>query len=406
MLTAQQMVALSDAELEKLLLHGGLAELHADPAFGVNNMEVKSFIKSAVREIWLAACKVNSPIKLSTLSTALQSYQNISKPVFCDKGFRERLSSIFMAKGITDVVGEASAGKTQFCLQLLLDAITPIECNGLGKGAIYLHTEGEFPHKRWEQLKNFRQALLPKNTVLREDLLVIRRISSVEEMDDTLDLLRPLSRAKSASILIIDSIAAVVRGLSNERKQSVLYRWACSLQETSDDVGIPIFTTNQVADFIDDSTSATSASYVHPKSSLGLLKRHSSFTASGGRLVVPALGLRWTELVNARIALTRTFQHYDGPVQLSKTTNNTFFSYGDDHDPNTPASAADFEPSTKKRKLAEDESSQSSSNQKVTPQSWIDATVVIRKAKVLFSPVSEPCEISYFIDAAGLHSIS
>lgn len=406
MLTAQQMVVLSDAELEKLLLVGGLAQLYHNPTYGMNTTDYNIFLKNAVRELWLAACKVSTPIQLSSLASILNSYNSIPNLRFCDKLLNEKLAPCFLSKGITEIAGEASCGKSQFCFQLMLDTITPSEHGGLGKGALYLHTEGEFPIKRWEQLKHFRLASLPKGTVLCEDQLVIRRISSVDEMESTMEMIRPLARAKQAGVVIIDSIASVVRELPIEKKTSVLYRWACLLQETSDDVGIPIITTNQVVDFIEDS--GVGSNYVHPKSSLGLGKRHSSFMATG-RLVLPALGLRWSEMVTARIALTRTSQHYDGPVTLAKAPNSeltTFSSLSTQDETFSTTEIDDLAPAPKRRKLADPGPSQSpNATPSVTPQSWADATVVIRKIQVLFSPASGDLELPFFIDAEGVHGI-
>lgn len=318
MLTAQQIVVLSDAELEKLLEVGNIAHLFQLPQYGVNTMDYKTFIRSATRELWLVACKVSSPIsELSTLESAFHSYSALDSLKFGDKVLDEQIVKCLPAKGIVDVAGEASSGKTQFCLHLLLNTITPISHGGLGRGAFYVHTEGEFPRKRWEQLVQFRLAAMSGEDRLLEDQLVIHRVSTVEEMDDLLDRVRPVLRVKSCALLIIDSIAALVRDLSPDARQSVLYRWVSHLQETSDDIGIPIITTNQVVDLIDDSHSGASANFLHPKSSYGVAKRHSSFMATGRR-VLPALGLRWSELVNSRIVLTRTSQRYDGPVQLAK----------------------------------------------------------------------------------------
>lgn len=368
-------------------------------------MDYNLFVRSAVRELWLAACKVSTPIQLSTLASIAQSQALSPKLRFFDKLLGEKLSSCILSRGITEIVGEASCGKTQFCLQLLLDSITPTEHGGLGRGALYLHTEGEFPHKRWEQLKKFRLVALPKDASLLEDQLIIRRISSVEEMDQVLELVRPLTRAKNAQLVIVDSIASLVREVPVEKKPSVLYRWACFLQEASNDVGMPIITTNQVVDFIEENVS--SVNYVHPKSSYGMGKRNSSFNATG-RVVLPALGLRWSEMVNCRIALTRTSQRYDGPVTLSKAPDaerTTFADHLADKEianDSATSSIDEFAPSAKRRKLSEEYGSEPVI---VTPQSWADATVIIRKAQVLFSPTVGDFELSFFIDAEGLHGL-
>lgn len=389
MLTAQQIVVLSDAELEKLLEVGNIVQLFQIPQYGVNTMDYKTFIRSATRELWMVACKVSSPIsELSTLETAFLNYTSLPRLKFGDKILDENLGKCFSAKGIIDVAGEASCGKTQFCLHLLLNTITPTSHGGLGKGAFYVHTEGEFPRKRWEQLKQFRLAAMSSENGLLEDQLVIHRVSTVEEMDALFDRIRPALRVKSCALLIIDSVAALVRDLSSEARQSVLYRWVSHLQETSDDIGIPILTTNQVVDFIDDSNTGLSSAFMNPKSSYGVAKRHSSFMASGRR-VLPALGLRWSELVNARIVLTRTSQRYDGPVQLANMPSV--------HSSTEPVSETfeDFLPSAKRKKTTVS-----------TNSHWEDANVIIRHMQVIFSSTVPELHADYFIDGAGIHGIS
>lgn len=50
------------------------------------------------------------------------------------------------------IAGESSAGKTQLCLQLLLQAQLPQEYGGLDSAALYVSTEGEPPMKRLQEL--------------------------------------------------------------------------------------------------------------------------------------------------------------------------------------------------------------------------------------------------------------
>ncbi|XP_007473567.1 DNA repair protein XRCC3 isoform X5 [Monodelphis domestica] len=54
--------------------------------------------------------------------------------------------------GITELVGQSSAGKTQIGLQLSLCVQYPYEYGGLESGAIYICTEDVFPDKRLQQL--------------------------------------------------------------------------------------------------------------------------------------------------------------------------------------------------------------------------------------------------------------
>ncbi|CAJ0650121.1 11830_t:CDS:2, partial [Entrophospora sp. SA101] len=56
-------------------------------------------------------------------------------------------------KGITEIVGESSVGKTQLCLQLCLTVQLPIEFGGFAGGAVYVSTESRgFPLERFNQI--------------------------------------------------------------------------------------------------------------------------------------------------------------------------------------------------------------------------------------------------------------
>lgn len=55
-------------------------------------------------------------------------------------------------RGITEISGESSSGKTQICLQLCLTVQLAEECGGLAKGAVFISTEEAFPAKRLHQI--------------------------------------------------------------------------------------------------------------------------------------------------------------------------------------------------------------------------------------------------------------
>jgi RecA/RadA recombinase len=115
---------------------------------------------------------------------------------------------------ITEICGEAGAGKTQLLLMLALTAQLSLEHGGLGGGVLYLCTEGLIPLSRLKDLLVERPQLMK---ALGEDalshILLEERISDAESLWACVhDRLPLLLAAGFIKLVIIDSITAVFRG--------------------------------------------------------------------------------------------------------------------------------------------------------------------------------------------------
>jgi RecA/RadA recombinase len=66
----------------------------------------------------------------------------------------DRVTGGLQRRSITELVGEAGSGKTQFSLQLALQCVLPLEAGGLGASCAYISTPGEggFPIRRLQQM--------------------------------------------------------------------------------------------------------------------------------------------------------------------------------------------------------------------------------------------------------------
>lgn len=89
-------------------------------------------------------------------TTAFELWQNrasdsIVLPSGCDSIDR-LLHGGFRSGVVTEICGEASAGKTQLCLQLLLQCCLPRSFGGLQGTACYICTEGVGAVKRLHEL--------------------------------------------------------------------------------------------------------------------------------------------------------------------------------------------------------------------------------------------------------------
>ena len=179
--------------------------------------------------------------------------------------------------GLTEVVGESSAGKTQFCLQCALATASK------GEKVVYIVTEGSFPQARLDQMVQARQ---------REDLLDLVLVQQVKDVHHLLTVLgsQLCSVVCEVGLVIVDSVAALVRydgeyttGLA---RGGVVHQLGQAVLEVAITHKVAVLAVNQVTSFIEEGS------------------RVNCFT--WGRSVVASLGLAWTQYPHTRLWLTKT----------------------------------------------------------------------------------------------------
>lgn len=246
-------------------------------------------------------------------------------------------------QGLSEICGEAGAGKTQLCLQLLLTVQKPVVDGGLDSGAIYLCCEGLFPAPRLSEMasncgSNQHDS---ENASTCRDLpssltrVLVEQIEDAEHLWDVLTVTVPLElRRGRVKLVIIDSIAAVCRGeFSNSvtgltDRADVLISLAAYMKRLSERYGCAFVLVNQVsAVFHTGTKSATSmaesfapngqepspstSTVVQNSSSLArpsvssVLESINNVSSIPLPKVCPALGITWTSCINTRILLTR-----------------------------------------------------------------------------------------------------
>ncbi|KAG3149489.1 hypothetical protein PC128_g23401 [Phytophthora cactorum] len=239
--------------------------------------------------------------------TALTLWQarastSIVLPSGCDSIDR-LLHGGFCSGILTEICGEASAGKTQLCLQLLLQCCLPRSLGGLQGTACYICTEGVGSVKRLHDLaqvyakrysavvgigaKRKRGESVPKLT--SSDFLDGIFVEQLYTVDDLIDLVQArlptLLAEQNTKLVVLDSVAAVFRLESTssvkeaaERSRTMFHIANC-MRILSDQYGVVFVVTNQVTGDFD------------PRSN-----------GNGWR---PALGLSWSNCINQRLRITR-----------------------------------------------------------------------------------------------------
>jgi len=274
-----------------------------------------------------------------------------------------------LPRHITEVAGEAGSGKTQICLQLALQVQLPVEHGGLGGGAIYIGTEGNFPQRRLDQLheafSSKHAAHLPRGHDLRDNIY-IKSVSSIDQLfRSMIQQVPPLVQQRNVRLVIIDSIAALLRyeygtGASQLIERSkVIFSQANQLKQIADQLQVAVVVVNQVSDRIDDSRTNMTDIVQHKKR------------------VVPALGLVWSNCINTRILLSKTDFLYRGRVSSSTFSNASV----------APAE----EPNLKKRRVGRGGDK--------------ELAVGIREMKVVFSPYLPNNSCSFIIEGDGVRGV-
>lgn len=152
------------------------------------------------------------------INTKLEDINTVEKPLHFTTGnhqLDELLNGGVYTKGITEIFGESSTGKSQLLLQLALTVQLPKDRGGLDGQCVYITTEGDLPTKRLDHL--ITQSQLFKD----DDGLVIvsqKKIFTTSCCDwanqdhiSRVQLPILLERHPSIRLVIIDSISHHLR---------------------------------------------------------------------------------------------------------------------------------------------------------------------------------------------------
>ncbi|MBA0790449.1 hypothetical protein Gohar_015099 [Gossypium harknessii] len=182
---------------------------------------------------------------------------------------------------LTELVGPAGIGKTQFCLKLSLLASMPTNYGGLDGRVIYIDVESKFSSRRLLEigLRSFPEIFQMKEMAQEmAGRILVLRPTSLAEFTQSLEQIKVSLLQNQVKMLVIDSMAALVSG---------------SLAEFS---RIPVVVTNQVRSRNHDDASRYSFQVQSRDGAIEIPMQYDSH-------LVAALGIQWAHAVTTSLVL-------------------------------------------------------------------------------------------------------
>ncbi|XP_048137193.1 DNA repair protein RAD51 homolog 2 isoform X2 [Rhodamnia argentea] len=217
------------------------------------------------------------------------------------KGLDEALFGGIPFGVITELVGPAGIGKTQFCLKLSLLASLPTRHGGLDAQVIYIDVESKFSSKRLIEIgaqsfpEIFHMSGMAQEMAGR---ILVLRPASLAEFTESLQQIKILLLERRVKLLVIDSMAALTSGeLEHGASKINPLGWHISfLKSVAELSRIPIVVTNQVK-------SQSSDEAWRYNFQVGTRRQDLEDTSKYDSHLIAALGIHWAHAVTIRLIL-------------------------------------------------------------------------------------------------------
>ncbi|PPR83475.1 hypothetical protein GOBAR_AA37233 [Gossypium barbadense] len=202
---------------------------------------------------------------------------------------------------LTELVGPAGIGKTQFCLKLSLLASLPTNYGGLDGRVIYIDVESKFSSRRLLEigLKSFPEIFQMKEMAQEmAGRILVLRPTSLAEFTQSLEQIKVSLLQNQVKMIVIDSMAALVSGEHEQgaRRQQTLSWHISFIKSLAEFSRIPVVVTNQVRSRNHDDASRYC---FQVQSRDGAIETPMQYDSH----LVAALGIQWAHAVTTRLVL-------------------------------------------------------------------------------------------------------
>ncbi|XP_056166234.1 DNA repair protein RAD51 homolog 2 isoform X2 [Syzygium oleosum] len=225
------------------------------------------------------------------------------------KGLDEALFGGIPFGVVTELVGPAGIGKTQFCLKLSLSASLPTRHGGLDAQVIYIDVESKFSSQRLIEIgaKSFPEIFHMRGMAQEmAGRILVLRPASLAEFTESLQQIKILLLERRVKLLVIDSMAALASGEFEHGASKINpLGWHISfLKSVAELSRIPIVVTNQVRS--QSSDEAWRYNFQEPQGVLcavGTRRQDLEDTSKYDSHLIAALGINWAHAVTIRLIL-------------------------------------------------------------------------------------------------------
>ncbi|XP_057509566.1 DNA repair protein RAD51 homolog 2 isoform X1 [Actinidia eriantha] len=279
----------------------------AKDVLSLTEFEMMELLDVGFAEITSAVARV-SEIACPPYQTALSLLeQRIQNEYFAGhlptrlKGLDEVLCGGIPFGVLTELVGPAGIGKTQFCMKLSLLASLPAKFGGLDGCVIYIDVESKFSSRRVIEMGvNSFPEIFHMDGMAQEmaGRILVLQPASLDEFTESLQQIKVSLLQHQVKLLVIDSMAALASGEFEQgppRQRSL--GWHISfIKSLAEFSRIPVVVTNQVRS---QSRDEISQYYFQAQRRDDIIKDPARFDSH----LVPALGIHWAHAVSIRIVL-------------------------------------------------------------------------------------------------------
>ncbi|XP_058205694.1 DNA repair protein RAD51 homolog 2 isoform X3 [Rhododendron vialii] len=282
LLTAKDVLSLTEFELMEVL-DVGLAE-----------------VTSAVAQVSEIACPPYQTVLFLLEQRIKNEFYSGHLPTRL-KGLDEVLCGGIPFGVLTELVGPAGIGKTQFCMKLSLLASLPAKFGGLDGRVIYVDVESKFSSRRLIEIGvNSFPELFHMEGMAQEmaGRILVLKPASLAEFTESLQQIKVSLLQHEVKLLVIDSMTALVSGEFEQGppKQHLLGWHISFIKSLAEFSQIPVVVTNQVRS---QSRNEVSQYCFQAQSRDDILEGPATFDSH----LVPALGIHWAHAVTIRLVL-------------------------------------------------------------------------------------------------------